>query len=179
MNAKDFDNISIRGRVAYIILCFERYVIAKYPDADWTRVDDMMWKICDESDYIDNSAYKYMEIIPEYLYEFSDYESADFEYLSKEDYEYYISVIPKDDEKLNTIMHAVYSVTMEYAYSALIKYAPDTREYIDAVLDVMNKAELKLPDIRIVEQYVFDQYGGWGDTFDGRYLSSILNPNNN
>ena len=105
MNAKNFDNISIRGRVAYIILCFERYVIAKYPDADWTRVDDMMWKICDESDYIDNSAYKYMEIIPEYLYEFSDYDSADFEYLSKEDYEYYISVIPMDDEKLNTIMH--------------------------------------------------------------------------
>ena len=176
MNAKNFDNISIRGRVAYIILCFEKYVTKMYPETDWARVDDMMWKICDDSDYIDNSAYKYMEIIPEYLYEFSDFESADFEYLSKEDYEYYISVIPKDDDRLNTIMHAVYSVTMEYAYSALIKYAPDTREYIDAVLNVMRESKINPPDIGIVEQFVFSEASGWGHTFDGRYLSSILNP---
>ena len=49
MNAKDFDNISIRGRVAYIILCFEKYVTKMYPGTDWARVDDMMWKICDDN----------------------------------------------------------------------------------------------------------------------------------
>lgn len=73
--------------------------------------------------------------------------------------------------------NAVYSVAMEYAYSALKRYAPNTREYIDAVLDGVKKAELNLPNIGLVEKFVFDKYDGWGDTFDGRYLSSILHPN--
>ena len=86
---KRINKISIRGRVAYLILCFEQYVTVQYPDRDWKSVDDMMWKICDDSDFIDNSAYRYMEIIPEYLYEFDTYEELDFDYLSEADYEMY------------------------------------------------------------------------------------------
>ena len=175
MNSKSFDNISIRGRVAYVIMCFEKYVTLKYPKTDWTRVDDMMWKICDDSDYIDISTYKYMEIIPEYLYEFDDYIKADFDYLSEEDFIYYRSVIPKDDNDLNVLMHAIYDIAIEYAYVALDKNAPETRKYIDDVLHIMTDNQITKPDIQLVSKYTFDKAGGWGNVFDGRYLSIILN----
>ncbi len=45
-----YDNLSIRGRVAYAIMCFERYAIHKYPDTDMSSVSEMMWKIIDKSD---------------------------------------------------------------------------------------------------------------------------------
>ncbi len=166
--------LSIRGRVAYVIMCFEKYVTLKYPATDWTRVDDMMWKICDGSDYIDNSAYKYMEIIPEFLYEFDDYVKADFDYLSEDDFNYFRTVIPKDDKSLNTIMHNVYYITMEYAYTGIPKEAPKTLPYIDEVNEIMESNGIELPNIDLLKDLV-DEEHWWGDVFDGRYLSIILN----
>lgn len=170
-----FKDISIRGRIAYVILCFERYVEARYPKTNWNRVDDFMWRLCDNSDFIDNTAYQYMEIIPEYLYEFSNFEDAEFEYLSKEDYDYFKSIIPVDDDGLNTIMHAAYSIAMEYAYVALEKFAPETLLYINNVLHVLEENQILAPDINLVSSHQFDEADGWGHAFDGRYLSSILN----
>ena len=166
--------ISIRGRVAYLIMCFERYVIAKYSDRDWTSVSDMMWKICDDCDFIDNSAYRYMEIIPEYLYEFDTFEESDFDYLSKSEYEMFKTIVPKDDPDLNTIMHAIYSVAMEYAYTGIPKGAPDTIPYIQEVEKVMEKNHIDLPCVSDVECFT-DEQDWWGEQFDGRYLSIILN----
>ncbi len=77
--------LSIRGRDAYIIMCFERYVLKHYPDRDWSRVDDMMWKICDDSDFIDSSTYKYSDIIPEFLHSCASYADDDC-YISEEDF---------------------------------------------------------------------------------------------
>ena len=46
-------------------------IIRKIAESECVTVEiaEMMWKIIDNSDYIDNSAYRYMEIIPEYLFE--------------------------------------------------------------------------------------------------------------
>ena len=173
-------NISIRGRVTYLIMCFERYVTQKYPERNWVSVDDMMWKICDDSDYIDRSAHRYIEIIPEYLYEFKTFEESDFDCLSKEDYEMFKSIIPKDDSELNTIMDSIYAVTMEYAYGAIPKGAPDTIHYIQEVEDVMKKNNIELPDFSSIEKFtvknVADEGHWWGHVFDGRYLSIIMKP---
>ena len=165
-------NISIRGRIAYLIMCFERYVVIKYPERDWTAVDDMMWKICDASDSIDNSAYRYMEIIPEYLYEFGSFEESDFDYLSNEEYEIFKAIIPKDDSDLNTIMHGIYSVAMEYAYTGIPKGAPDTIPYIQETEHIMVKNHIELPCVSNIK-HLTDEQDWWGDQFDGRYLSII------
>ena len=173
-------NISIRGRVTYLIMCFERYVTQKYPERNWIQVDDMMWKICDDSDYIDNSAYRYMEIVPEYLYERNTYEELEFDYLSKEDYEMFKSTIPKDDSDLNVIMYNIYWTTMLYAYGAIPKGAPDTIHYIQEVEDVMKKNNIELPNFSLIEKFtvknVADEGHWWGHVFDGRYLSIIMKP---
>ncbi len=166
--------LSIRGRVAYLIMCFEKYVVTKYPNRDWNPVDDMMWKICDDSDYIDNSAYRYMEIIPEYLYEFDTYKESDFEYLSNNDYEMFKSIIPINDAGLDTIMHSIYDVAMEYAYTAIPDGAPNTVPYIESVLNLLHEENIEPPSISCVEKYT-DKEHWWGHAFDGRYLSIIVN----
>lgn len=168
--------LSIRGRIVYLIMCFEKYVVFHYPDRDWHDVAEMMWKICDSSDYIDNSAYHYMEIVPEYLYEFDNYKDAEFDYLTEDEYQKFISIVPTDDENIEVLMHSIYSVAMEYAYTGIPTGAPDTLRYIKSVESVMKINNIELPDLSKIDMLV-DPEHWWGMPFDGRYLSIILNQN--
>lgn len=170
------NEISIRGRVAYLIMCAESYIVAKYPNRDWSPVVESMWKICDKSDYIDNSAYRYLEIIPECLYDRESFSVSKFDYLSETEYNTFISLIPKDDEDLNCLMHSIYDVAIEYAYCGIPKGAPDTIPYIEDVEQILHDSGLALPDVSLLSGYV-DPEDWWGDPFDGRYLSIILNQN--
>ena len=130
-----FDELSIRGRVAYAIMCFERYVTNVYPDKDMSAVAEVMWKIVDDSDYIDNSAYRYMEIIPEYLFEAKDFISSEFDYMTESEYVFYTHLLPppEDDNELNIIMHSIYDIAMEYAYTAVELDKPETKEYLQII----------------------------------------------
>ena len=65
-------------------------------------------------------------------------------------------------------------VAIEYAYCGIPKGAPDTIPYIEDVEQIMHDIGLELPDISLLSGYV-DPEDWWGDTFDGRYLSIILN----
>ncbi|MDO4633901.1 MAG: hypothetical protein Q4B01_08610 [Eubacteriales bacterium] len=172
---KIINTLSIRGRVTYLIMCFETYVTAKYPERNWAPVSDRMWKICDDSDYIDNSAYRYMEIVPEYLYEFDNYKDAEFDYLTEDEYKQFISIIPSgsQDPDLEIIMHSIYNIAMECAYGSAIKYLPNTIPYIEAAEKCMKKASLPLPDLSRLA-HLTDPEHQWGEQFDGRYLSIIL-----
>lgn len=172
----NYDTLSIRGRVTYAIMCFERYVTNKYPNKDMSSVVDMMWKIIDDSDYIDNSAYRYMEIIPEYLFEANDFDSSEFDYMTEKEYYYFTDLLPTPDidADLNTIMHLIYDIATEYAYTAVELDAPETKEYLKEVSKILKDNNISLPDVKIIPQYEWDDTHGWGQPFDGRYLSIIL-----
>lgn len=171
-----YDKLSIRGRVAYAIMCFENYVNFKYPDKDMSNVAEIMWKIIDDSDYIDNSAYRYMEIIPEYLFEAEDFVSSQFDYLTEQDYNYFTELlpVPENDIDLNIIMHKVYDIAMEYAYTVVELDQPETKEYLKEVSNILRKNDIELPNLSDIPKYEWDDTHGWGKCFDGRYLSIIL-----
>lgn len=171
-----FDKLSIRGRVAYAIMCFERYVTNVYPDKDMSAVAEVMWKIVDDSDYIDNSAYRYMEIIPEYLFEAKDFISSEFDYMTESEYVFYTHLLPtpEDDNELNIIMHSIYDIAMEYAYTAVELDAPETKEYLQEVSKILQTNSITLPKVDDIQKYEWDDTHGWGQPFDGRYLSIII-----
>ena len=37
------DQVSMNGRMAYLIMCIERFLTGKYPDRDWSDVARKMW----------------------------------------------------------------------------------------------------------------------------------------
>lgn len=65
--------------------CAEEYLISRYPQKDWKIVFDEYWKITN-LELWDEWMEEVIEIIPEYLFEFNDYKSSGFEYLSEEKY---------------------------------------------------------------------------------------------
>lgn len=174
MLKKDFNEISIRGRAAFGVMCFERYVKSKYHDEDFSPVCRLMWDIVSDKDYIDASAERYMEIIPEYLYEFDDYDEAEFDYLSTEEFNSMRKLIPNDDQGLETIMHRIYDIAMEHAYSAIEAPAKASIDYVFEIAETLKTEGVALPDIESVKQFSFAKSGGWGEPINYRGLSIIL-----
>lgn len=174
MNGKQFYDISIRGRIAYVILCFENYVKVKYPDIDMQPVLKMMWSVVDSSDYIDNSAYRYLEIVPECLFEKDHYASDVFETLSEDEYNKFVKLLSSDDSDLNTIMMSVYDIAMEYAYTNITEHGKETYEYLDRVISILNSNNIPLPEIDKVGMSRFSESDGWGHCLDPKSISSML-----
>ncbi len=85
-------------------MCFEKYVVTVYPKVDFSPVSEVMWSIIDGSNYLDEISYRYIEIVPECLFEFKNYEESDFEYMTKEEYISFTHILNETDQDLNVLM---------------------------------------------------------------------------
>ncbi len=61
---KRFDNITMNGRMCYIFMCIERYLLALYPDRDWTPVAKRMWQWTSYCCWTDDGLDIYEKTIP-------------------------------------------------------------------------------------------------------------------
>lgn len=166
MNKEIFKSISIRGRVAYCVKCLSLYCKEVYPNTDFSSVIDYAARIVDGSDYIDIGALRFMEIIPEYLYEFDNYEDAEFEYISKDEFNQFRQIVPENDSELNSLMHRVYDIAYEYCYEAMEPSAPKTIPYISEVNRILKSHKIALPSIEPFAKSSFSESDGWGHSID-------------
>lgn len=61
----DFKTISIRGRIAYGIMCAESYALSKFPDRDWKPLFQVLWGISRDDVYWDEWASDVIDRLPE------------------------------------------------------------------------------------------------------------------
>ena len=169
----DFTNISMIGRAAYAVMCAERYAMAEYPDKDWKPLFTWMWQIT--SDYFDEWYYRFMEILPEYLYEFDNYKDADFEYLSEEDYNYYADFLKDIDTNMADLLKIPTDISMVYSYTEIPGVGKESIDLVNKAIKILKKAHIELPPIDEVARSLFSEKNGWGENFDGTKLSIILN----
>ena len=174
MDRHDFTCVSIRGMVAYCIMCLESYALEAYPDRDFAPVLRLAWDIVGPEGYIDQNADRYMEAIPEYLFEFDDYDAAGFEHLTRNEFDELRGLLNPDDEVPGLLMHRIYDVAMCYAYTA-VEVPP--REAVDLVWDVVSclrEHGIPLPDFELVRGFSFDEYYGWGAHINPEGLSRVI-----
>jgi hypothetical protein len=174
MIKRDFTCVSIRGMVAYCVMCLEGYVLEAYPDSDLSPVLRLAWDIVGPEGFIDQGADRFMEAIPEYLFEFDDYVAAEFEHLTEEEFDELRGLLDPDDQALDLLMHRVYDVAMCYAYVAV---ANPPREAVDLAFDAigaLRERGIALPDFELVRDFSFEEYDGWGTHISPEGLSRII-----
>ena len=68
-----FNSVSMNGRMAYVIMCVEAFLVAKYPNRDWTIVSEFMWKATSTNwgDWPE----EYSSVIPDVLLQYNEYDS--------------------------------------------------------------------------------------------------------
>ena len=86
MNKKDFNNISMNGRLAYQLMCVERYLLTKYPKNDFTKLMQLLWQVTNGM-YWDSFSDYVIDLEPSNLFEFDTYEEQEWLRLSKEEYD--------------------------------------------------------------------------------------------
>ena len=172
---KEFKNLSIRARIAYAIMCFEEYVLVKYPTINFSKVGVWMWAIVSTTEpNVDELAYKYLNIVPECLYEFDSFEKGYFEDFSKEEYDTFVEIIPKDDEILNYLMNEICEIVMIHMYTT---FSSTDNESIVELKNITNKlveVKIPLPDISLLAKYNPDLCDGWGCEISHKGLFKIL-----
>ena len=172
-NKYDFTNVSMIGRFAYAVMCAEKYALAKYPEKDWKPLFTWMWK--GTSEYFDEWWYRFMEILPEYLYEFDNYKDADFDYLGEEDYNYYTEFLKDIDKNMEELLVIPGEIAMVYSYTSIPGKGKESIDLVKKSIKILEDNNIELPDPKEIEFSSFDEKNGWGEKFDGTKLSIILN----
>lgn len=167
------------GRMAYTILCVEKYLLDKYPDKDWKELSSRMWKVTSVAwdEWID----EFIEIIPQYLFEFDNFEESDFEELSKEDYDYFVKLYEGvseglcDDpsDKVNFLLNSLKELEEVYSYTSIPGKGEESIAIVSKVCTMLSEENIEIPDISLVEFSSFEDRNGWGKSFDGTSISLI------
>ncbi|MFI3255093.1 MAG: hypothetical protein R3Y63_12295 [Eubacteriales bacterium] len=176
MDINFLKKISLRGRVAFSIRCFEYLLLdLGYDKEKWKFVLEIMWEFTNIK-HLDDWTYKLNEISPDCLLEFDTYAKHDFEYLTKEDF-YYLYDLYQNmdiDEKIIYCMEKINDIGSSHIYSCIIDYGAESFECLKEMIEFMAKNNLSLPNFTDFERFSINQSDGFGDDFDGKQLSIIL-----
>ena len=178
---KRFEFVSMNGRMAYVIMCVEAYLVSKYSDRDWKFISELMWEAT--SNNWGEWPEKYSSIIPDVLLQYENYDKEDlgdavseneFEIL-KDLYNGITKGIEGDtSDEVNYMLNKPYEMAMIYEGSVIGDGLKSIR-IIEESENVLKKNGIPLPDYSKILFSSSNELNGWGNDFDGRYLSSILN----
>lgn len=175
-----FKNISITGRLCYLFLCIEQYLIFCYPDRDWTIVSQKCWQWTNT--YWNKACDEYCKIIPYYLLEFDTYEETNEKEfdgtLSQEEYhilrKLYDNIASGNKkEEINEML--LLPVLFNNACEGVCFAEADTSTTAILVKaeSILVRHAIPFPDIEKITFLTVKQKGGWGDFIESEFLSIL------
>ncbi|MDE6427061.1 MAG: hypothetical protein K2K89_13140 [Ruminococcus sp.] len=163
--------VSVAGRIAFIIMCIEKYIVAQYPEKDWTPLAEEMWKFNDS--YWDEWLDSFVDLFPEYINEYNEFEDYAGKYSRDTFRNLYKDLKNNDVNKLLNLLDDFMGI---YLYTRVWDGTESMfPKVIEEIVSYLTKNNIPIPDVEKVSFSDFGQNDGFGDKFDGRYLSIILN----
>lgn len=175
-----FENISMMGRMAYVIMCVEKYLLNKYPNRNWKLLSEILWKSTST-----NWAFwtdMYSAYIPEVVLDYGEYSKKEFGNCYDEKtfqnlqmlYEGITSGSEDDaDDELNFLLNKPFEMAMVYEGTE-IGDGEESFIIIEETERVLESNGIILPDVNAVSFSNSSERNGWGNYFDGSFLSVIL-----
>ena len=188
---KEFYNITMTGRLCYIFMCMEKYLVTLYPERDWTPVAKRMWQWTEH--WWDEAWDIYSIAVPEFIMEFDTYEETkEREYegnLEKDDYDEMTALFKGiTDGKGNDELCKVLKFPIDFGNTCegtcISGAEPNVTRLIEEIENILQKHHISLPDKSVLQHFVYERekpvvWGekelGWGDFENTEYLSIILN----
>ena len=178
-----FDTVSMNGRMAYVIMCVEAFLKDRYPERDWTFVSETMWKATSTNwgDWPE----EYSSILPDVLLQYDEYDCEELgESISEADFislkALYSGITEgaEDDpsDEVNYMLNKPYEMAMVYE-GTVIGDGRESLAIISNAEHVLEKYSIPAPNYKKVLFSSSQELNGWGNDFDGRYLSIILSGN--
>ena len=169
----NFEDISLRGRIAYGIMCAENYALAKHPERDWKPVFTELWRISDDIMW-DDWADRVADLLPEYIHEGDSYDEDEFSWIDEAGFEKLKALYAGMSEGWSTIIRDIFDMEEEYAYSSIPGKGTASIRMLEEIIGTLRSEGVELPDAKKVAFSRFEEYDGWGKPFDCTGLSKIL-----
>ncbi len=175
-----FDTISMNGRMAYVIMCVEKYLKSIYPNKDWTLLAEKLWSATSMNwgDWTEI----YSSYIPDVLFQYDNYDEELSFGMTPSEYTKIKKIYAGITEGLEDNPEDEVNFILNKPFEIATVYEGTTIGNGSASLDIINATEallinhtISLPDYHSVEFSKFTECNGWGDDFDGKKLSIILN----
>lgn len=166
----DFKTISIRGRIAYGIMCAESYALARFPERDWKPLFQVLWGISQDDVYWDEWASDIIDRLPETV--FSD-DPRDHEETDPAVLERYRALYQGMPDTFNRILSDIVDIEEADAYTIVEGHGAEALECLLDIINVMREEGVALPDTEAVVSMTFEG-DGRGSAFDARRLSQVL-----
>lgn len=178
----DFSQINMTGRVCWLIMCVERYLVTLWPERDWTVVAEHLWPWVSSNDW---SAARDLSdmVVPEFIFEFPGYEKTNaVEYngeLPKELYDELIKLFDgittgAADDEINIVIGSLCEFGNCCENTCFSGADEPVAELLKRIAGILERSSVALPDIAAVADRRADEANGWGRPFDGKAYSVIL-----
>lgn len=169
----NFEDISLRGRIAYGIMCAENYALVKHPERDWKPVFTELWRISDDIMW-DDWADRVADLLPEYIHEGDSYDEDEFSWIDEAGFEKLKALYAGMSEGWSTIIRDIFDMEEEYAYSSIPGKGTASIRMLEEIIGTLRSEGVELPDAKKVAFSRFEEDDGWGKPFDCTGLSKIL-----
>ncbi|WP_259016787.1 hypothetical protein [Emticicia fluvialis] len=163
MKAMDFKRISIRGRVAFSIVCLENSIKHfQLSELEWDFLLKLLWNYT--SINMGTWHYQVAECIPRGVLNDTD-DLSDLDFLSETQFWSLNQLYKKCNNELLEIIDLIFFIGISDLYSSIENYSPQTIEYLQEILLIMNKHKIPLPPVNMFYQFSITEYNGWGREF--------------
>ncbi len=167
----DFKDVSIKGRVAYLLCSLEKLLIChNAKPGDWEWILEKLWQYT-ASNRLDDWMLMAAELLPECVLECGP---EDFEVISESEYCKLRELYSRNTDDINEMIRIVFEVGTEELFGSIPEHSPSTLAKMREAMDFFEAEGIELPDSKPFKKYKFSEHNGWGRLFDGRKLSCFL-----
>ena len=166
----EFDKISIRGRMAYLLCSFKKLLVY-YNCAidDWMVILEKLWEFT-SVEYIDDWMYEIAEYLPNSIME-DGIDGA--EYITEEEFVFYKQLYSNVADDIKEMLQIIFELGTCEIYGKINNNSINTLEKLKEGLLLLKKNNIKLIDIEPFKKYEFSNGNGWGDPFNGKELFDL------
>lgn len=164
-------NISIRGRMAYLICSFENLLLYyNCNKEEWRWILEKLWSYTTVQ-YLDDWMYELAEYMPNSILEDT---LEDVEYITEKEFKYLYKLYINSNQEILLFLNIIFECGTCELYSKLCDYSSNTLKKIEQAIDIIKKNNIDLVDIRLFERYLFNECDGWGNSFENKQLSKFI-----
>lgn len=155
------EKISLRARLAFIILSMENALKKNNLSSKWTKVLNIFWSQT-SMQFVDEWLYEISKVMPESILE-DEYEEN--ETISLEEYSELRILYGNTPKYIFELMEIAFECGTIELYGAIENNSDKTILSVLKCIEIMIENDIELPNIELLKKYSISENQGWGRTF--------------
>ena len=159
-----FKNISNRGRVAFLILCFERVLKRKeYSMTSWAWILSNLWSYTD-CEFFDDWFELMAELKPSTIMAYSCY-NDEFELLKENEFYNLRELYLKANNVVLEILESIINTGSVELFGGLAETGKETLSEMKKTISKLESFDIEFPRYCNLKRFSFEENEGWGAPF--------------